>query len=100
MGLSGLEVSTVNEALYYLKTHCFRVILLDLQLPGETSLAIADYVEMMGLDATIILITGTGIFPRGENLEVAPRIDYVLRKPVRSRDLAALIDHALNRPPI
>lgn len=94
MGFTCLEVDTLADANYYLKTHDFRVILLDLQLRDGTSLPIADYLHVMGSTATIILITGTGAFPRGESVRLSPRIDYVLRKPVNLDDLAALVDYS------
>lgn len=98
MGFAVLEVDRLEDAIYYLKTHDFRVILLDLQLHEGTSLPIADYLEVMGSEAIIILITGTGAFPRGECLELSPRIDYMLRKPVNLRDLQVLVEYATARP--
>ncbi len=98
MGLECLEVDSLSEAIYYLKTHDFGIILLDLNLRDGNSLPIADYLHVMGSDATVILITGTGAFPHGEWMKVSPRIDYIMRKPVNLRDLSALIEFSLHKP--
>ena len=94
MGFTCLEVDSLRDASYFLKTHEFSVILLDLQVRDGLSLPLADYLQMIGSKATVILITGTGAFPRGETTHMSPRIDYVMRKPVNLGDLSALVEYS------
>lgn len=94
MGFTCIEVDSLKDAAYFLKTHDFRVILLDLQVRDGLSLSLADYLDVVGSKATIIMITGTGAFPRGETTRMSPRIDYVLRKPVNLADLSALVAYS------
>ena len=100
MGFTCLEVDCIKDAAYFLKTHTFSVILLDLQVRDGITLPLADYLQVTGSDATVILITGTGAFPRGEATQMSPRIDYVMRKPVNLDDLTALVQYATSDPKI
>ena len=95
LGFTCLEVDSIKDAAYFLKTHDFNVILLDLQVRDGLSLPLADYLHVIGSKATVILITGTGAFPRGESTKMSPRIDYVLRKPVNLDDLSALVEYSM-----
>ena len=98
LGFTCLEVDTLKDASYFLKTHEFKVILLDLQVRDGLTLPLADYLHVIGSKATVILITGTGAFPRGETAQMSPRIDYVLRKPVNLDDLSALVEYSTTDP--
>jgi DNA-binding NtrC family response regulator len=98
IGFTCLEVDTIKDAAYFMKTHNFAVILLDLQVRDGVTLPLADYLQVTGSDATVILITGTGAFPRGEATQMSPRIDYVMRKPVNLEDLSALVQYATTDP--
>ena len=92
-GYTCVETDSVQDALYLMKVHVFNVILLDLQVLDGQTLPLADYADVMGIDAAIILVTGTGAFPNGETVQISPRIDHVLRKPVNMADLAAIVDY-------
>lgn len=92
-GYECVETDSVEDALYLLKTHVFSVILLDLQVSDGIALPVADYVQVMGLETAVVLVTGTGAFPYGETTRLSPRIDYVLRKPLQLSDLAAVVDY-------
>ena len=89
-------VASVSEATYLLRTHDFDVILLDLYVEDGSTLQLADYLFITGSDATVILITGSGAYPRGEASVVSPRIDYVMHKPINLADLCALVAYCRN----
>lgn len=96
LGFTCIEADSLKDAAYFLKTHEFEVILLDLQVRDGLSLPLADYLHVIGSRATVILITGTGAFPRGETAQMSPRIDYVMRKPVNLADLSALVEYSVS----
>ena len=93
LGYDCVEAASTSDALYYMKTHSFDLLLLDLLVKDGSSLSLVDYLQVTGSTATIIMITGSGAFPHGEHTRMAPRIDYVLRKPVNPRDLTALVEY-------
>ena len=88
------QTDTIANAQYLLKTHQFEIVLLDLQVTDGWTLPLADYLEVLNDNATVILITGTGAFPKGEYTQLAPRIDYMMHKPVNMEDLIALVDYS------
>ena len=95
LGFDVVEASTRTQAFYFLKTHVFALILLDLALPDGTTLDLADYVQMRNDPTLIVVITGSHLYPNGEMAQLAPRIDFALRKPVNLADLAAIAQRAL-----
>lgn len=97
-GYECYETGTVAQAAYLLKTHKFSLILLDLRVPDGLTLQLTDYLQVTGCDATVILVTGTGAFPNAEHTQLAPRIDYVLTKPVNMIDLQALAEYRSKIP--
>lgn len=96
LGFQVIEAERVTEAIYALKLHDIRVILLDLFLIDGISLPVVDYVDALGIDAMIVLITGQTAFPNGEHTKLSNRIDYMRRKPVNADHLEALGLHALH----
>lgn len=97
MGYACEAAETVARACYLLKTHDFDIILLDFQVSDGNTLPIAEFIDVTGRPAVVILITGTGAFPNGESTAISPRIDYVFRKPVNLSDLSALVDYTAGR---
>lgn len=93
MGYACFDTDSVSGAEYFLKTHEFEVVLLDLCVTNGMTLSLTDYLDVVDTKATVILITGTGAFPHAEHTRIAPRIDYVLHKPVNIDDLTALVDY-------
>ncbi len=97
LGHQCFEAGSVAEATYLCKTHSFDLVLLDYQVQDGVSLPVVDCINISGAPTVIILITGTGAFPNGESSALAPRIDYVMRKPVVRDDLKALVDFAVRK---
>lgn len=88
------SVTSVAEGFKALRRARFDLLLLDYRLPDGDSLPLSDYAAATCPNLRIILLTGSGIFPRGEVKQIAPGIDWVLRKPVPLGDLAAIVDYA------
>ncbi len=92
--LECFEADSVETASYLLKIHDFDVVLLDMKLRGGDCIPIVDYLSVVNTHAVVVLITGSGSFPRGENFVVSPRIDYVLHKPVNLSDLCSVVEYS------
>ncbi len=97
-GYECLEVSSVAKAAYLLKTHEFHLILLDLKVSDGFTLPLTDYLEIKNSNATVILVNGSAAFPNAEHTVLAPRIDYVVSKPVNIADLQALAEYCRKIP--
>lgn len=93
VGYECYDTDTVAKARNLLRTHKFDVALLDLSVTDGLTLSLADHFDITGQTTTVILITGTGAFPHAEHTTLAPRIDYVLNKPVNVPDLQALVEY-------
>ena len=93
------ESSGVKKAAFLLKTNRYDLILLDWHVTDGTSQTLVDYLHIVDAHATVILITGSGAFPNGEYADIAPRIDFVLRKPVNLNDLRALVEYSTRTEP-
>ncbi|MFK7753337.1 MAG: response regulator [Sedimentitalea sp.] len=94
MGHATDRASTIEEAMHRLKRQKYELILLDYGLPDGNGLPVSNYAALFCPGVRIILVTGNEIFPNGEHRQVAPSIDWVMRKPVCFDDLSALIDYA------
>ncbi|SFA80166.1 Response regulator receiver domain-containing protein [Poseidonocella pacifica] len=94
----GLEVAiavSVTEALRVLRQRQVDLVLLNHTLGAETTEPVALYIQHYAPNARLILITGTGAFPRGEARRYMPGVDWVLRQPVVLNDLRALVEYAV-----
>lgn len=94
MGHVPLRARTVSEGFDLLRTEKVQLLLLDYRLPDGNSLPLSEYASATCPDVCTIMLTGSAVFPRGETGQLAPGIDWILRKPVPLQDLAALVDHA------
>ena len=99
MGYSCEETNSVEGAEYLLKTQDFDLAILDLNVADGNTLAVTDYLFIRDSKTAIILITGTGAYPHGETAQLAPNVDFFLRKPVHLPDLKAIIEHVSQRSP-
>lgn len=100
MGHVPFRARTVSEGFDLLRTEKVQLLLLDYRLPDGNSLPLSKYAAATCPDICTILLTGSAIFPRGETGQLAPGVDWILRKPVPLQDLAALVDHAARTLPI
>jgi DNA-binding response OmpR family regulator len=94
----GLQVETacsVADGLARLRRAKYDLLLLDYFLPDGNSILLSDQASMSCPNCRIILLTGSEVFPYGENASLAPGIDWILRKPLALRDLTAMVDYAM-----
>lgn len=100
LGHMPFRARTVVEAFELLRTEKMQLLLLDYCLPDGNSLPLSDYAAATCPNVRTILLTGSSVFPRGESGQMAPGIDWVLRKPVPLQDVAALVDYASRAAPL
>ena len=93
-GCQVVEAAAPDEAIALIRRDRFDVLLLDLMLGCETSVDVSAYAQVFSPDTFTVLITGSGLFSRGDHREGAPGVDWILRKPVALDDLAAVVAHA------
>lgn len=93
IGLSCDTSETVSEASYKLKSAEYDLVLLDYALPDGNTLALVELARLRNPDVKLIMISGTGIFPNGEQAIFAPGVDWILRKPLKMNDLKAVIQY-------
>ena len=76
-----------------LMTQRFDLVLLDLHLGSDSGLSVATLATYANPRCRVIVITGSGLFARGELFAMDPSIVTVLRKPVDPRELIAMCEH-------
>lgn len=83
-----------TSALRAARTDKYDLLLCDYHLPDGEALPLIEYFGATHPNSRVILLTGSGVFPRGEVSVLAPAVDWTLRKPVELGDLLAIIDYA------
>ncbi|MCF6445337.1 response regulator [Nereida sp. MMG025] len=97
-GHSTHPVGTVHAAFDALHFNKFDLLLLDLLLTDGNSVGVSHYAKTIQPACRIIMITGTHQFMKGDHLQQAPGVDWLLHKPVKLDDLGALIDYIEHEP--
>jgi DNA-binding NtrC family response regulator len=82
------------SALLAARTAKYDLLICDYHLPDGEALPVIEYFAATQPNSRVILLTGSGVFPRGEMAVIAPAIDWTLRKPVEVGDLCAIVDYA------
>lgn len=83
-----------NEtAVGLLEREAFDLLIFDLLIGDETSIPVLDFANYAAPGAEVILVTGSGLFPRGELHYSVSGISHRLQKPVKLSDLLFLVDH-------
>ncbi len=82
-----------SEAIALLTHQAYDLLICDLIIGTESTLPVLKFVRQTAPDTGVILVTGTGLFPRGELHYASAEVSYRLQKPVRIDDLAALVAH-------
>ena len=92
-GYDAEGVGDVSSARQRLLTDAYDIVILDLNLRGESGLAVSTLATYSNPECKVIVATGTTLFPRGELFSLAPTVHAVLRKPVGINDLLAVTEH-------
>lgn len=82
------------EARQRLMASNYDVVVLDLHLGDDTGLSVATLSTYCNPQCRVIVVTGSGMFAKGEIFEVSPSISKILRKPVAIDELLAVSEHA------
>ncbi len=82
-----------SEAIALLTNQAYDLVICDLIIGNESTLQVLKFVRQTAPDTGVILVTGTGLFPRGELHYASAEVSFRLQKPVRIDDLAALVAH-------
>jgi len=82
-----------SEAIALLANQAYDLVICDLIIGNESTLPVLKFIHQTTPDTGVILVTGTGLFPRGELQCSSAEVSYRLQKPVRIDDLAALVAH-------
>ena len=88
------DVATTSEAMALLLSEKFDLAVLDLMVGEANSLALTHYIAYAFPKMRVMVVTGSGLFPRGGVTEIAPGVDWLLRKPISVSDFLAMVDHA------
>ena len=94
MGHAVTERGDRQSALTAARTGKYDLLICDYHLPDGEALPVIEYFSATQPNSRVILLTGTGIFPRGEVSILAPGIDWTLRKPLEMQDLCAIVEYA------
>ena len=93
---AGHDATVVNsnaDAISQLFRRKFDLLICDLMIYGQTSIPVLEYANFACPDAEIILVTGSGLFPRGELHYWVSDVSYRIQKPVKIDDLLLLVSH-------
>lgn len=82
-----------EQAFNCLRDGDFDILIFDLLIDGETSIPVLDYANFVQPKAEIILVTGSGLFPRGELHYSISDVSYRIQKPVKLDDLIHVVAH-------
>ena len=97
-GCDVVSASTCAEAIGLLKVHKPDALICDLLIGSDTSMNVSSYAAYAVPEAEIIFITGSRLFPQGELFSMAENMRWVLRKPVKPRELRDVLLHVLSTP--
>jgi CheY-like chemotaxis protein len=92
-GLSCTIAGSEAEAYDKLREGAFDVILLDMELPEGTAIAVADFATYRNPDIPIVAVTARGFFSDNAILQLVPNARGLLRESMRLEDMAALVQH-------
>jgi CheY-like chemotaxis protein len=92
-GLTCTIAGSEAEAYDKLREDVFDAIVLDMELPEGTAIAVADFATYRNPDIPIIAVTARGFFSDSAILQLVPNARGLLRESMRLDDMAALVQH-------
>lgn len=93
VGHSVTLAHTNDVATQHLRETQFDLLIFDLLIDGETCIPVLDFANYAAPDAEVILVTGSGLFPRGEMHYSIADVSYRIQKPVKLSDLVLVVEH-------
>ena len=85
--------SNQTEAIGALQGEPVEVVVLNIVLPGESAIAVADYASYRQPEAKIVFITSDSFFSDGSLFNHIPNARAFLQERTPPEDLAAIVDH-------
>lgn len=82
-----------DTALALLHEETIDLVVLDLVLSDDSSIAIADYVNYRYPDAPVIFVSGSSFFSDGSIFQHVPNARAMVNKDVEPDDLMAMVEH-------
>ena len=92
-GMSCVLAGTSAESRTALRRQPFDAVILDMELPEDGAIAVADFATYRNPEMPIIAVTADSFFSDGTIFELLPNARGVLRAPLRLEDMAALVEH-------
>lgn len=92
-GLICTRATSAAEAYDAVRAQPFDAMVLDMELPEGTALAVADFATYRNPEIPIIAVTAHGFFSDSAIFELIPNARGLLRSPLRPEDMAALVEH-------
>ena len=93
IGCRTIPCCDLREAVETLQHRIPDVVLLDLMIGDQMSIAVADIVGYRAPDCKVIYLTGSGRFESGELFTLSNNASWILRKPIDFSDLQSLFQH-------
>lgn len=90
--------TSATDAVALLDRVAFRVIVLNLELPGGEALSVPVYAGYRQPVAQVVVVTGSGMFNDGSIFQVCSNVCGFLGVSADPADLVALVDHHAKRP--
>ncbi|SPH21804.1 hypothetical protein ASD8599_02553 [Ascidiaceihabitans donghaensis] len=94
MGHDAVCVHSIAAAMRKLACAKYELVVMEYQMPDGTTERLSDHVSMFCPNSRVIMITGNPVFIHGEHSVFTPGVDWLLRKPLPTRDLEALVSYA------
>ena len=82
-----------DEAVGVLQGDPVDVLILNLVLPGQSAIAVADYASYRQPDAKIVFVSSDNFFSDGSLFNHIPNARAFLQERTPPEDLAAIVDH-------
>jgi DNA-binding NtrC family response regulator len=92
-GVACTLAGTPAEAYAALRRWPFDAMLLDMELPEGSAIAVADFATYRNPEMPIIAVTARGFFSDSAIFELVPNVRGLLRAPLQLEDMAALVEH-------
>ncbi|SFB14417.1 Response regulator receiver domain-containing protein [Poseidonocella pacifica] len=90
-------VSSTKEATACALRARYDLYVLDLFVEDGNTVSLSDWIAIRHPGASILMVTGSGMFAQGDHTQVASGVSWLLRKPINVSDLAAVAEYLAGR---
>ncbi len=93
LGITATVVDTTDDAMSKLMAKRYDICLLDIFVKDGNTVSLSDCIAMRHPDCPILMVTGSKMFATGDFNSSIGSADWLLHKPVRVKDLQAMVAH-------